>query len=439
LIDIQKLKIMGKLGTPVILGMISGNLLSLVDTAMVGRLGSTALAAVGYGGFTYGLGMALISGISFAVQTMTARRFGEKKYDEMHQPLNGGIYVGATFGLVATVLSVWLAPHFFALLTGDQAVVTEGVRYLKIVLFGLLGTGLASPLIGFWNGSGKTGIHLKILIATQAANVALNYILIYGKLGAPAMGVAGAGLASVISLYLGVLGYMILMYLNRPVGFLTRLPSKLVVKRILRLMIPSGIQAASRSIGALLILYIIGKIGTTEVAATSIILRIMALTDLPIAGIGVACSILAGQALGRKEPEAATQWGWDAAKVGSFCLLVLGLPQVLFPETILHVFVTDPHLIQVAKWPIVFLGAFRFLGLNPIMTFLLLGVGDNKNVMYIAVFIEWVLLYPILLFAVLYLKCSFFAIWVITFIISLAQLGLLMGIWYRGKWKLLEL
>ncbi len=438
MITFERLKAIVRLGTPVLLGMVSGILLSLVDTAMVGRLGPTALAAVGYGAFSYGLGMAMVSGISFAVQTMTARRFGEGKHEEMCQPLNGGLYIGLVFGTLATVISLMVIPHFFRLLTNDEAVVNAGVPYLKMVFMGMLGSSVASALIGYWNGSGRTGIHLKILILSQISNVVLNYAFIFGNWGAPEMGVKGAGLASVIALYIGVVGYCILMYRNRPEGFLTRLPSKTVILRILSLMFPSGVQAASRSVGALLTLYIIGKMGTVEVAATSIILRIMAFTDLPVTGVGVASSILAGQALGRKEPDEATRWGWDAALVGAALLLILGLPLVFMPKTIIHFFVEDPLLVQATVGPIIFLGATRVLNLNPIMTFLLLGVGDNKHVMYVTVFIHWAILYPALLYAVLIQKCSFLTIWYIIFGIGLIQLSLLMSVWHRGRWRLLE-
>ena len=119
------------LALPIIGGMVSQNLLNLVDTAMVGALGDSALAATGVGGFAFFMAIATMMGLSAAVQAMAARRIGEGRADEAAAPLNGALLLALGFGVPLTAALVWATPWFFPLLNSDPAVYEQGVPYLQ--------------------------------------------------------------------------------------------------------------------------------------------------------------------------------------------------------------------------------------------------------------------------------------------------------------------
>ena len=123
----RRRRILG-LAVPIIGGMVSQNVLNLVDAAMVGSLGDEALAGVGLGGFLNFLLSAFILGVSAGVQVMAARRVGEGRKSETAIPLNGGLLLAVSIALPWSALLVTLAPYYFGLLTGDTAVVVQGWR-----------------------------------------------------------------------------------------------------------------------------------------------------------------------------------------------------------------------------------------------------------------------------------------------------------------------
>ena len=179
--------------------MVSQNLLNLVDTAMVGALGDSALAATGVGGFAFFMAIATMMGLSAAVQAMAARRIGEGRADEAAAPLNGALLLALGFGVPLTAALVWATPWFFPLLNSDPAVYEQGVPYLQYRLATLALGGMAFGFRGFFNGIGRPIVYMRTLMITHVVNIVLNYLLIFGVLGAPKLGVVGAGIGSAIA------------------------------------------------------------------------------------------------------------------------------------------------------------------------------------------------------------------------------------------------
>ncbi|MFT5992774.1 MAG: MATE family multidrug resistance protein, partial [Bradymonadia bacterium] len=133
----DRIKMIMALALPIIGGMVSQNVLNLVDTAMVGTLGDAALAAVNLGGFANWLSMAFITGLATGVQAMSARRLGEGRTDIVAVPLNGGLLQAIALGIPTSVIIYTFVPVLFPFLIDDPAVVELGVPYLRIRLLAL--------------------------------------------------------------------------------------------------------------------------------------------------------------------------------------------------------------------------------------------------------------------------------------------------------------
>jgi len=376
--------------------MLSQNVLNLVDTAMVGTLGDAALAGVGLGGFANFLFSAFVLGLSTGVQAMAARRVGEGRLAETAIPLNGGLLLALTIAVPWSALLISLAPEYFPLLTGDTAVVEQGVPYLQARLFAMFAMGMNFAFRGYWNAVDKSILYMRTLISMHVVNIFLNWVLIFGNLGAPELGAAGAGVASAIATVFGTASYFLLgRSYARGAGFLHGLPSRETMSTIIRLAAPAGLQQFFFAAGMTVFLMLVARMGTPELAATKVIIDLILVGILPGIGFGLAAASLAGQALGRGNAEDAKQWGWDVTKIAILVVGALSIPAVLVPEWLLSGFIHEPSTLALAKNPLRLVAGFLFLdAVGMVLMNALMGVGDTKRVMLIGTGFQWLIFLP---------------------------------------------
>jgi multidrug resistance protein, MATE family len=424
------------LSLPIVGGMVSQNVMNLVDTAMVGTLGDAALGAVGLGGFANFMFMALLLGLSVGVQTTSARRKGAGQFDEMAVPLNGGLLIVLCVAPPLSVLLYWAVPAIYPYLNSDPDVIAQGVPYLQARVLAILFVGANFAFRGYWNAVDLPRLYMNSLIVMHATNIFLNWVLIFGNLGAPALGVHGAGIASAASTVVGCSIYLWLGFRHASqAGFLQRLPSRAQLVALFRLSLPSGIQQFFFSTGFVLTFWIIGQIGTREMAAATVLLNLTLVALLPGLGLGLAAATLVGQALGRSNPEDAERWGWDVARVAMVALALLGLPGAIWPELLLGAFIHDPETIAVAAFPMRLVGiGMAIEGLGMVMMHGLLGAGDTKRVMKIAVLAQWGVFLPLAYVAGPVLGFGLSFIWTMQVGYRAAMAGVFTFLWIRGDW-----
>jgi len=228
---------------PIMGGMASQNILNLIDTAMVGTLGDASLAAAGMGSFANFMAIAVILGLSTGVQAMASRRVGEGRDSETAIPLDGGLLLALVIGLPLSLLLMAWAPEIFAFLNDDPEVVVLGADYLEIRLLAMVGVGMNFSFRGYWSAVRMTRLYMGTLVTMHVVNVFLNWVLIFGNLGAPALGVYGAGLATTISIYLGTAIYFVLGFVHsRQAGFMHGIPGRETLLTMIRIAVPSSIQ-----------------------------------------------------------------------------------------------------------------------------------------------------------------------------------------------------
>ncbi len=300
--EAPRYKTIFKLALPIMGGMVSQNVMNLVDTAMVGRLSMAALAAVGLSSFAGFMAQAFIMGLSSGVQAMAARRLGQGREDEMAVPLNGGLLLALALGIPMTVVLFLIAPAVYPYLNSDPEVIREGVPYLQARLCAITAVGMNFAFRGYFNGVNLSRIYLRSLLTMHACNLVLNYGLIFGELGMPEMGATGAGIGTAIATYIGTATYFVMaMRFARKAGFLRGMPDRKTLSAMLELAIPSGVRQVFFAAGLTALFWIIGRVGTTALAASNIMVNLMLVAILPGLGLGMAAASLVGQALGRKQ------------------------------------------------------------------------------------------------------------------------------------------
>ena len=424
------------LALPIIGGMVSQNVMNLVDTAMVGTLGDAALAAVGLGGFANFMFMALLLGLSVGVQTITSRRKGEGRFEEMAVPLNGGLLILLCVAPPLSALLYFAVPAIYPWLNADPAVIEQGVPYLQARVLAMLFMGANFAFRGYWNAVDLPRLYMNTLIVMHASNIFLNWVLIFGNLGAPALGAHGAGIASAVSTAVGFAIYVRLGLRHaRAAGFLQKAPPRAEVAALFRLSLPTGIQQLFFATGFVITFWIIGQVGTREMAAASVILNLTLVALLPGLGLGLAAASLVGQSLGRLAPNEAYRWGWDVARVGMVGLALLGLPGAIWPELLLRVFIHDPETIAVASLPMRLVGiGMAVEGLGVVMMHNLLGAGDAKRVMKVAVLSQWVGFLPLAYVAGPMMGFGLTVIWTMQLGYRAAMAGVFTLFWLRRDW-----
>lgn len=441
MIDSSRFQRISVLALPIIGGMLSQNLLNIVDTAMVGFLGDPALAAVGLGGFVVFMCMSMILGISTGVQALAARKKGEGRTDRAAKILNSSLLIVLLIAPVLSLILIVFVEPLFPYLNSDPEVIRQGVPYLQVRLAAIMFVGMNFAFRGYWNALDLSRLYMITLILMHACNIVLNYVLIFGHFGAPALGVTGAGIASAVSLAVGTGIYFFLGFRHvRNDGFLKGLASREETRSLIKISIPSGIQQLFFSAGFVALFWIIGKVGTAELAAANVLITVTLFAILPGLGLGLACTTLVGQALGARDPDDAHRWAWDVSKVAIVLLTVLGMPLWIAPDLVSSIFIHDEATRELARWPM------RITGLTmPIeaigFAFMhgLLGAGDAKRVMVVSIGVQWFLLLPLAYIIGPYLGYGLFAIWVLQGIARALQSFIFLISWQSRGWQELKI
>ncbi len=426
---------------PIMGGMMSQNILNLVDIGMVGRLGDAALAATGIGSFSSYLAISFILGLSAGVQALAARRLGEKRHSETAIPLNGGLILALLIGLPLCAVLIWAAPWAFTFLSDDPQVVLLGTSYLQVRLASMVAVGINFSFRGYWSAIHLTGVYLKTIVIMHLINIFLNWVLIFGNLGAPELGVYGAGLATTISVFCGTAIYFFYGWRHaRDKGFLQAIPSRHTLWQQLKLSFPASMQQLFFSAGLVTLVWIVGHIGTAEVAAVNVLMTFHITAILPAFGIALAATTLVGNALGRKDVEDAARWGWDAAALTAIYGLVLGLILIPLARPILGFFLTNPETADLAHLPMILWAlAIGFDTMGMVLMNALIGAGDTRRSMWISVTAQWGFFLPLAYLVGPVLGYGLLGVWLVNAIYRAGQALVCAQQWHARKWVGIEI
>ncbi len=441
MLDISRSRRVLALALPIMAAMASQSLLNLVDAAMVGSLGGTSLAAVGLGGYANFVAMSLVLGLGAGVQAMVARRKGEGAQDIYAVPLNAGLLIGFTLCVPILLFFILVSGPLMSVLTSDQAVQELAQPYMIARVAGVFAIAMNFSFRGYWNGINRPSVYMRTLVTVHIANVIISYGLIFGAFGLPRLESTGAGIGTTLALYLGSLLYFLQTWHDgRHHGFLKNLPSREVIDRIIRISVPNSLQQLLFSAGLVTLFWVIGRVGTDEVAVAHILITIVLFLILPAIGLGLSATSLVGQALGRREPDDAYRWGWDVTRLAVLLLFVMALPMWLVPELVLGIFLREPHLVELGRIPLMITGVAICLdGVAIVFTQALLGAGAARSVMLVTLCVQWLFFLPLAYLVGPILGFGLLGIWLMQALQRLVTSVLLGLLWMRKGWASIEL
>lgn len=429
------------LALPIIGGMLSQNVLNLVDTAMVGTLGDAALAAVGFGSFVNFFASAFVLGLSAGVQTFASRQFGADPQGSTAQPLNGGLLLAVSMAVPWCVLLAATAPFWLPYLIEDEEVVVQGIPYLRARLLAMPAMAANFAFRAYWNATNRSAFHFRTLLVMHSANVLLNALLIFGMAGFPRLGAFGAGLASALATYLGTVvhGFLAVRH-ARQAGFLRSWPEHDLLRRMLHVSVPAGVQQAFFAGGMTAFLFIVGRMGTAELAATNVLLNLVLLGVLPGLGFGLAAASLVGQALGRRDAQDARRWGWDVVLLASVCVALVSVPALVVPRPLLSLFIHERATLAMAVLPLRVVAASLCVDtVGLVLMQALIGAGDTRRVMVASVMLQWLVFLPAAWMIGPTLGLGLAAIWLAWCLYRLLQTFVFACFWQQGRWAQVRL
>ncbi|HMN48748.1 MAG TPA: MATE family efflux transporter [Ignavibacteriaceae bacterium] len=340
---------------PAIAGLSTQMVVSLVDSAMVGRLDEAtyALAAMGIGVLATWALVSFFSSLATGTHVIVARRFGQGNFIECGNTLNNSLILSLMIGSLVALAGVLLSgpiAHFFA---SDKTVGDYASQYLFYRFLGIPFFLISVSYRGFFFGISKTKIFMISGILTNLFNVIFNYILIYGSFGMPRMGLAGAGLGSTLATFSDVVFYLIIIllpdYRKKFQNFKHLRFDKEIISGIFKISLPVSFQNVFILLGFLSFVAITGIIGTKEQAATQAIISTLFISFLPLFGFGIAVQTLVGNNLGAGKISLAKLYGFETAKVATIYTIILGIIFISIPQYVLLIITNDWGIIEMAK------------------------------------------------------------------------------------------
>jgi MATE family multidrug resistance protein len=427
------------LAFPVVLSMLSQTLMWIVDTVFLGRVGTTEQGAAGLAGpFLWTL-MALCMGIGTGVNILVAQYYGAQTRTRCGRVAWQGLYISllAWLPLVAFGLA---AHHLIRFSHPSPALLEPATLYLRIRLLGALTALINFTLVGFFRGLGDTQTPLRITVLVNSLNGLLDYLLIFGHLGLPRLGIAGAAVATVIATSVGSCFYVWLFLQRGKVhGLLTRAFvsfDRYECRRLVRMSVPVGLQGALEMSAWMFFTIFVARLGAVETAAHHIATNILTLSYMPGNGVSVAATTLVGQYLGADNPLAARRSAHSCLGVIILLMGTLGAGFFLWRHELVWLFNHDARVIHLGAKLLIFTALFQvFDGLSLVSAGVLRGAGDTRWPMLAGVVVGWGFFVPLAYVSIFPWQGGVIGGWLAAMVYAMV-LGLTMGFRLaQGKWQ----
>jgi MATE family multidrug resistance protein len=389
-----------KLAGPVILAEIGWMVMGIVDTIMVGPLGPAAIGAAGLGSGVFTAIAIFGMGLMLGLDAYVSQAHGAGDEAECRRWLHSGVWLAAALGppimglvwILYASLDAWGLHPEIGVLVGP---------YLRGLSFGALPLLFYASFRRYLQGMHVVRPIMFALITANIVNAIGNWILIYGHLGARALGVEGSAWATTIA-RTWMAGFLLLaihVEHRRRLERQPHVPWRLDVARVRRLValgfpasaqvtLEVGVFAAATALA--------GKLDPVSSGSHQIALNIAALAFMVPLGLSSAGAVRVGHAVGARDVSRAVRAGWTALATGGVIMAVIGLALFLWPAVLISVFTTDQRVIDIGVRLLAIAAAFQlFDGTQAVVTGVLRGVGETRMPMIINVIGHWLFGLPV--------------------------------------------
>lgn len=428
-----------KLSVPISLGQVGHIMMGVVDSLMVGKLGAVPLAAASLVNGLFFLILVLGIGMSMALSPLVAMSTGADKLHQCGKTLNNSLAVNVVFALVLMVL-MFIVSLLIPYLNQPVEVVKQSQSYLQILIVSIIPFLLFQTYRQFLEGLSFPNPPMLIAILANVLNAFLNWIFIYGNLGAPHLGLFGAGIATTITRTIMAVSLMAYVFTSKKfteyspkINF--GLIEKKLISKIIRIGLPSGFQffmeVGAFSFAAIMI----GWLGTVQLAAHQIAINLASVTYMIILGISSAGAIRVGNAVGKNNKTEIRYAGFSALGLAVTIMFMFGLSFIIFRKILPEFYINDVRVIDLASQLLIIAAMFQiFDGSQATGLGILRGLLDVRIPTIMSFTSYWIIAIPIAMLLGFVFKMGIIGIW-IGLSLGLAALAIFLTVRFSIKSK----
>jgi len=431
------------LASPVILSHLSITLMGVVDSAMVGRLGATELAAVGFGATWLWTLFNGFIGAGTAVQSFVAQDHGAENPARCGQWTWQGLYALIPLTACGALVLYLHVDSLMVLLAPSEEIQRQAGSYLAICGFGAIGMCAATIFSSFFLGIGDSRTPLYVTVVVNILNALLDYALIFGELGMPALGVSGAAIATSLAEWTYALVLCVLFVSrSRRKSYATELvlPHLESMRRLLRVGLPIGGQYAIEMLSFAAFLTLVARMDDASMAASQAFIALLSISFMQAEGLSIAVCTLVGRYMGAMNLAAAAR-SYRSTQI--LALIIAGTVAALFillPDLLLRIFTDDPAVLLLAR-PLLLVGAIYqfFDAFGIVADGALRGAGDTLAPFLMRVGLAWGLFLPLAWLLGVRLGLGLTAAWLGGAIYVTVLAGILVLRFRSGAWRRIEI
>ncbi|PLX66370.1 MAG: MATE family efflux transporter [Denitrovibrio sp.] len=351
----------------------------LIDMFFVGSISAVSVAAVGVSMQYMGLMYAFMSLIYVGTNTLVSRFYGARDMTKAGQTIFMMILFSFVISGPITYIAINYGPELFNLLNTGEEVAKEGTAYMKMFALGIPAMYIMGVFFSGMNAIGATKIPLFISISGNILNVFLDWVLIFGKLGFKPMGVEGAALATVLVIYFQIVLYLYVYVVRKKIQITIKIDLTLL-KRALKVAIPTWVERISSHPSYLVLSALIAKYGVDSLAGYQIGLRLEGIAFMPGIGFTMAGMALVGQGIGAGSPDDAERDAIATTVSAAAVMGFIGVLMIAFAHPMASVFSDNEDAINYAAYYLRIMGFSQVpLAITFVMSGCLRGAGDTRG------------------------------------------------------------
>lgn len=405
-----------RLALPIIIGQLGYVLMGWTDNLMVGKLGPSAIAAVGICNSIFITVTIIGLGLFTVISPLISHAKTKGELERCGNILKSGIGIALLLSVLLMAVLYFLCTHFSLFgQPADVAALSPG--FLKILTLSTLPLFLFLALKQFTDGLSLTLPAMYITLGAVAFNALLNYVFIYGHLGAPALGVKGAALSTLIARTLmaaAMFAYVLSARKTRPYKPLDfHAHHAESFWEIVRMGLPSGLQNFFE-VGAFSLAAVwMGHLGTAPLAAHQIAISLASLTFMMTTGIGAAAAITVGEAMATRHTDNAWNYGQSAITIAALFMAVCGAIFWIFNFDLAGIYVQDAQVRSITASLLIVAALFQLSdGIQCVALGALRGLSDVRIPTFITLLSYWIVALPLGYFLSFTLHFGYLGIWI---------------------------
>ena len=425
------------LAIPVIFSQLGQVTVNLADNMMVGHVGTTELAAASFAINVFHIGMLFGLGITLGLTPLVGQSFSARNKRNTASWFKNGVLVYFAASIVLSIFMSVLVLFMNRMGQSDE-VVQKAIPYYLIQVSSLVPLMLFFSVKQFFEGIGNTKIAMVITIGANLLNIGLNYVLIYGEMGFPALGLNGAGYATLISRIIMPIVFVLIILKQKDFkGYLTdALHSgfeKLKIRRIISIGLPIGLQMVIEILAFSLGAIMLGWISKESLAGHQVAISMAAMTYMISFGLASGTTIRVSHAFGEHDLKEVKHAVFASLHMVIAFMSLMGILFVLLRNQVPLLFTSDPAVIKVAAGLLI-VGAFFqiFDGIQVVLLGALRGIADVRIPMFMAFFSYIVVSLPISYLLAFVFNFGYSGVW-IGFVFGLSTAAILFGLRLRNQ------